>query len=84
LLLADQTLYVAPGATVDVLASESSVMGLDRVGYTAGLRAQRKLRGGIITYRFQIPEDATPGAAYSVQCLGETVHPTFSFSLQVS
>jgi hypothetical protein len=84
LLLSEQTLYVAPGATVDVLAAESSVMGLDRVGYTPGLRAQRKLRKGIITYRFQVPEDAAAGAAYVVQCLGESEHPTFSFSIQVS
>jgi hypothetical protein len=84
LLLSDQTLYLAPGATLDVLASEASVMGLDRVGYSPGLRAQRKLKDGVITYRFQIPDNALPGAAYLVQCLGELDLPSFSFTLQVS
>ncbi len=83
-LLAEQTLYLAPGGTLDVLADVTSAMALNRVGYANGLQAQRKVSGRRITYRFQIAEDAVPGATYSVQCMGEADQPGFSFTLQVS
>ena len=83
-LLAEQTLYLAPGGTLDILADRTSAMGLDRVGYTPGLRAQRKVAEGRITYRFQVAEDAVPGAAYLVQCMGESEQAAFAFTLQVS
>jgi hypothetical protein len=84
LLLADQTVYVAAGAMVDVVACETSSMGLNRVAYTSGLKAQRKVRKGLITYRFQVPEDASAGAAYSVQSLGASDRGAFTFSIRVS
>lgn len=84
MLLADQTLYVAPGGTVDVLASPMSAMGLERVGYTPGLKAQRKVRKGLITYRFQVPEDTMGGKIFEVQCLGETDQAGFKFFIRVT
>lgn len=83
MLLAGQTLYLAPGGMLDVLADRTSIMGLDRVGYTPGLRAQRKVGSDFITYRFEVAKDAPRGVCYLVQCRGENVGDGFSFSIQV-
>lgn len=77
-ILDKQTVYISPGGTVDVIAATGSLMGLDRVSYSPGLRAQRKTSGGLITYRFQVNQTVPPGTFYSVQA------PDMSFRIQVT
>lgn len=67
-LLADQTVYLAPGGFLDIVVDHESSMGMDRVSYTQGVRALRKPNKGLLTYRFEIRTDDRVGSCYLIQC----------------
>jgi hypothetical protein len=83
-VLADRTLTVGPGATVDVVAERASPMGLGRVSYAPGLRGLRKVVGDLITYRFFVPADTQAGAIYSINAQGVDGRRAFNFFLRVT
>ena len=83
-VLADRTLTVCHGATVDVVAERTSPMGLGRVSYAPGLRGLRKVVGNLITYRFTVPVSAAAGSLYSVSAQGADGQRAFNFFLRVA
>lgn len=78
-LLSNRTISLARGGQMDVVVPVDGPMGTGNVVYTPGLKAWRKLRGDVITYRFQIPDDSPLGQTYTVRALGA---PGFVFVLR--
>lgn len=78
--LSGKTIPLAPGGMLDVVVDKYGAMGMDKVGYTPGLYAQRKVGADRITYRFSVKREALFGTVYTVQCRGEH---GFSFDIKV-
>lgn len=83
LTLNAQRLTLAPGGVLDVLSLSHGGEGVGRVAYTPGLLAAIKRSEDHVTYRFEVPETASPGTVYQVACYGHDATPSFRFAIAV-
>jgi hypothetical protein len=82
-VLHGQRLFLAPGATMDLVAEARGGLGLGRVSYGEGLRAAIKRGEDLYTYRFEVPVNAPRGTTYRVTCFGHDALPSFQFAIEV-
>jgi hypothetical protein len=80
-ILQGQKVTLAPGGMIDVVSESHSGSGVGRISYTPGLRASLKRGDEYLTYRFELPTEATEGSSYTVTCHGTDLVAAFQFSL---
>jgi hypothetical protein len=82
-VLAGQRVFLSPGGMLDVVSEPWGGQGLGRVAYGPGLKAAVKRLEDTMTYRFEVPEDASHGTTYTVSAWGHDALPAFRFVIEV-
>jgi hypothetical protein len=82
-VLGEQRLFLGAGGVLDVVSERNGGDGMGRIAYTPGLFAAIKRGEEHTTYRFQIPDNASPGTKYQVTVYGHDRIAPFRFAIEV-
>lgn len=82
-VLHEQTVRLAAGGTLDVVADSRGGAGVGRISYSPGLRAALKRGEDYLTYRFEVAPETEVGTSYQVICYGHDTVPPFHFTIEV-
>jgi hypothetical protein len=82
-VLDGQHVKLAQGGVMDVVAEARGGDGLGRIAYGPGLRAGIKRGEDVFTYRFEVPQSAKDGEAFSISVWGSDMQPPFRFTIEV-